>query len=210
MWGRLSGGRRSDRPSAVALTADVWERAGQVATATPPMMAEVEALALRIYGLHGLPTLPGHYRRGPDADAWVFLGEQVDPNLRWAMVLEMPPEAGWRYATLEDIGRFPGASAELRAASGLLATCRHLKARLAGREPGHAGDDLDTAIRLGADWRALNEALTQRSKSRLKLTPPSDAKPDPADAGGSALPPPAGETAPLPVRKKRVRQAKTR
>ncbi|MBX9616326.1 MAG: hypothetical protein K2X25_12080 [Caulobacteraceae bacterium] len=207
MWRSLSGRRRQNRTSDVAIAADVWERAGQAATATLPVMAEVEALALRIYGAHDLPTRPGHYRRGPDAGTWVYLGEQVDPDLRWAMVLEMPPEAGWRYATLEDIGRFPGAPADLRAASELLATCRHLKSRLAGREPGHPGDDLETAIRLGASWRGLTDALAQRSKSRLKLTPPSDPGPD-RTATDAALPAPSDPVAPRPTRPKRVRRKK--
>lgn len=208
MWRRMVSGRcpREGR-SAVATAADVWERAGQVATATLPMMAEVEALALRIYGEHDLPTRPGHYRRGPDTGAWVFLGDHVDPELRWAMVLEMPPEAGWRYATLEDIGRFPGAPDDLRAASDLLATCRHLKSRLAGREPGNPGDDLETAIRLGASWRGLTDILAQRGKSRLKLTPPSDSGPD-RSAAGAVLSAPSDPVAPPTTRPKRVRRKK--
>lgn len=189
----------------MATAADVWERAGQAATATLPVMAEVEALALTIYRAHGLPTRSGHYRRGPDAANWVYLGEQVDPDLRWAMVLEMPPEAGWRYATLEDIGRFPGAPSDLRAASNLLATCRHLKSRLAGREAGHPGDDLETAIRLGSDWRALTDALAQRGKSRLKLTPPSDSTPD-GSGRGAVLPAPPDPTASQAVKPKRARR----
>ncbi len=128
MWRNPLSGRRRPDPSRsdVALTADVWERAGQVATATLPVLAEVEAFALTIYGAHGLPTRQGHYRRGPSEGAWLFLGETLAAEQRWAMVLNMPPEEGWRYATLEDIGCFNGASAELRAASALLATCRHL------------------------------------------------------------------------------------
>lgn len=200
----LSGRRRFQARSEVAVAADVWEKAGQAASATLPVMAEVEALALRIYGAHGLPTQPGHYRRGPNADAWLFLGEHVDADLRWAMVLDMPPEQGWRYATLEDIGRFKGASPELRAASNLLATCRHLKSRLAGREAGNPGDDIETAIRLGADWRTLTEALALRGKTRLKLTTPSDVAPDlfPDDP---ALPSPAA----TPRKPKRTRRKKT-
>lgn len=205
MWrGQRSRRGTSEARSEVATTADVWERAGQAATATLPLMAEVEALALRIYGAHGLPTQAGHYRRGPHAEAWLFLGEHLDAELRWAMVLDMPPEAGWRYATLEDIGRYPGAPAELRAASNLLATCRHLKARLNGREAGHPGDDIETAIRLGADWRALQDALALRGKSRLKLTTPTDTMPqgdaDPA-AKRSALPAPKKPRAKTPSTK---------
>jgi hypothetical protein len=209
MWRRLLSGRRRFRGrSEVAVAADVWERAGQAASATLPVMAEVEALALKIYGAHGLPTQPGHYRRGPGAEAWLYLGEHVDADLRWAMVLDMPPEAGWRYATLEGIGRFKGAPADLRAASNLLATCRHLKARLNQREPGNAGDDIETAIRLGADWRALTEALALRGKSRLKLTKPADAAPE-LSSDDAALPAPAAASADAPpVRPKRTRRKK--
>ncbi len=207
MWRRLLSGRRRHEAtrSAVATAADVWERAGKTATATLPVMAEVEALALNIYRAHGLPTQPGHYRRGPTSDNWLYLGEQVDTNMRWAMVLDMPPEQGWRYATLEDIGRFDGAPADLRAASNLLATCRHLKSRLHGREAGNTGDDIETAIRLGADWRALTDAIALRGKSRLKLTTPADEGPDlfPDD---KALPEP--KTGKAEVKPKRVRRKK--
>jgi len=177
MWRDLLSGRRRYRGgrSEVAIAADVWERAGKAASATLPVMAKVEKLAFKVYGEYGLPTEPGHYRRAPTGEAWVYLGEHLDAETRWAMILEMPPEAGWRYATLEDIGRYPGAPAELKAASNLLATCRHLKARLANREPGNPGDDIETAIRLGVDWRELQDLLSWRESPKLKLTTPSDA-----------------------------------
>lgn len=174
-WLLGNRGRKPPRQTAIARTADMWERAGRVSAATLPIMAKVEKLALQVYGDHGLPTQPGHYRRGPDSDGWVFLGEQVDAELRWAMILHNPPEAGWRYATLEDLGRIPGAPTELQAASNLLATCRHLKSRLLGREPGEPGDDIETAIRLGVDWRELQDLISRGATSRLKLTTPSDA-----------------------------------
>ncbi|MGV3579557.1 hypothetical protein [Brevundimonas sp.] len=181
-WRDVLGGRRGRRDSettAIARAADLWERAGKASTATLPIMAKVEKLALQVYAHHGLPTQPGHYRRGPSADAWIYLGEHVDAEMRWSMVLSSPPEEGWRYATLEDIGRYPGAPAELQAASNLLATCRHLKGRLQGREPGEPGDDIETAIRLGVDWRELQDLISWSETSRLKLTTPSDALPSP-------------------------------
>lgn len=177
------------------MAADTWERAGPSAAATLPVMAKVEKLAFKVYGEYGLPTEPGHYRRAPGADGWVYLGEHLDAGTRWAMILEMPPEAGWRYATLEDLGRYPGAPTELRAASNLLATCRHLKSRLAGREPGNAGEDIEIAIRLGVDWRELQDLLAWRETPRLKLTQPSDALPRPAadgtEAAAASVPPKA-------------------
>lgn len=174
---RGSQGRRTGE---VVRSVDLWERAGHASVATLPIMAKVEKLALQVYGAHHLPVEPGHYRRGPSEEGWIFLGEHVDAEMRWAMVLQHPPEDGWRYATLEDIGRFPGAPAEILAASNLLATCRHLKSRLLGREPGNPGDDIETAIRLGVDWRELQDLIRWRGESaKLRLMTPSDALPQP-------------------------------
>lgn len=183
-WLLGNRGRQDRRTTEMVRTVDMWERAGKSSIAILPIMAKVEKLALQVYGDHHLPTEPGHYRRGPKGDGWVYLGEHVDAEIRWAMVLQHPPEEGWRYATLEDIGRFPGASTELLAAANLLSTCRHLKSRLLGREPGNAGDDIDTAIRLGVDWRELQDLVNWGEKSKLRLTRPSDAlsAPDPEPA----------------------------
>ena len=176
----LLGNRgRGSRKTALAIASDVWERAGKRAPATLPAIVEVESSALEVYAAHGLPTLHGHYQRAPGAPEWTWLAEEVPAELRWAMVLERPPEHGWRYATLEDIGRFPGASGELLAAANLLSECRHLKDRLTGREPGEPGDDIQTAIRLGFEWHALRDAMAWKEKARLKLTTPSDALPAP-------------------------------
>ena len=172
----LLGNRgRGDLKTALVAAADLWERAGRRSPAALPAIAEVEASALQVYADHGLPTQHGHYQRAPGAPEWIWLAEELPAELRWAMVLERPPEHGWRYATLEDIGRFPGASSELLAAANLLAECRHLKDRLTGREPGEPGDDIQTAIRLGFEWHALKDAMAWKEKARLKLTTPSDA-----------------------------------
>ena len=188
----LLGNRgRGDRKTGLVVAGDLWERAGRRAPATLPAIAEVEASALQVYADHGLPTQHGHYQRAPGAPEWTWLAEELPAELRWAMVLERPPEQGWRYATLEDIGRFPGASGELLAAANLLAECRHLKDRLTGREPGEPGDDIQTAIRLGFEWHALKDAMAWKEKARLKLTTPSDALPAPlpeAEPTASAVP----------------------
>lgn len=180
-WRGLLTGRRGDPEigTAVARAADVWEKAGRRASASLPTMAEVEASALKVYAEHGLPTQPGHYRRGPGSDGWDYLGQSVDIERRWDMVLERPSEDGWRFATLEDIGRFEGASAELRAASGLLAACRYLKDRMHGRAAGDPGDDIERAIRLGVDWQRLKDAQAWKETSRLKLTTLEPALPEP-------------------------------
>ena len=207
MWRDLLSGRRRSGGgrSEVAVAADLWERAGQASMATLPVMAKVEKLALKVYGECGLPTEPGHYRRGPQADGWIYLGQHLDAETRWAMILEMPPEAGWRYATLEDLGRYPGAPTELKAASNLLATCRHLKARLAGGEPGNPGDDLETAIRLGVDWRELQDLLSWRESTKLRLTPPADALP----LAEPQQEPPAAEKAAKPKATRKPRKPRT-
>lgn len=193
----LLGNRgRGRRNTALTVAAgDMWERAGRRAPPTLPAIVEVESSAIEVYAAHGLPTRHGHYQRAPGAPGWTWLAEELPAELRWAMVLERPPEHGWRYATLEDIGRFPGASDELLAAANLLAECRHLKDRLTGREPGEPGDDIQTAIRLGFEWHALKDAMAWKEKARLKLTTPTDALPGPdADPGPESAP--ASETGP--------------
>lgn len=89
-------------------------------------LAALEAAALATYAAHGLPTAPGHYRKGPRAKAWTFLGADIDPEARWAMVLERPPEAGWRHGTLEAIGA-QDRNAAIQAASRALLACRALR-----------------------------------------------------------------------------------
>ncbi|WP_428150805.1 hypothetical protein [Brevundimonas sp.] len=196
----LLGNRgRGKRNTALAVVAgDMWERAGRRAPPTLPAIAEIESTALEVYAAHGLPTQHGHYQRAPGALEWTWLAEELPADIRWAMVLERPPEHGWRYATLEDIGRFPGASAELLAAANLLSECRHLKDRLSGREPGEPGEDIQTAIRLGFEWHALKDAMAWKEKARLKLTTPSDALPAP-EPQPEPEPEPAADPTPTPA-----------
>lgn len=205
-WLLGNRGLNSQRTTEMVRAVDMWERAGKSSVAILPIMTKVEKLALQVYGDHHLPTEPGHYRRGPGADGWVYLGEHIDAEMRWAMVLHHPPEDGWRYATLEDIGRFPGAPAELLAAANLLSTCRHLKSRLLGKEPGNAGDDIDTAIRLGVDWRELQDLVTWGETSKLRLTKPSDvlAAPEPEPEPAPKPRAPAKPRKPRAPRKKKT------
>lgn len=204
-WRNLLTSRRGvpDAGTTVARVADVWEKAGRGASASPPTMAEVEASALKVYADHGLPTKPGHYRRGPVSEGWDFLGEDVDIARRWDMVLERPTESGWKFATLEDLGRHDGASPELRAASGLLAACRHLKDRMTGRAVGEPGDDIERAIRLGVSWQRLKDAQAWKETSRLKLTKPDEASPETAIATlPAAKPKPAAKPRAKPKTRK--------
>lgn len=187
----------------MARVADVWEKAGRRASASLPTMAEVEASAIKVYAEHGLPTRPGHYRRGPFSETWDFLGEDVDIARRWDMVLERPTETGWKFATLEDLGRHDGASSELRTASALLAACRYLKDRMTGRAVGDPGDDIERAIRLGVDWQRLKDAQAWKETSRLKLTRPEDETPAPS----TSLPTVTAKAAPKPRTPRKSRKA---
>jgi hypothetical protein len=192
-WLLGNRGRRS-RKTTIAIASDVWERASRRKPVTLPAIVDVETTALEVYAAHGLPTQHGHYQRAPGAAEWTWLAEELPAELRWAMVLERPLEHGWRYATLEDIGRFPDAAAELLAAANLLSGCRHLKDRATGREPGEPGDDIQTSIRLGFEWHALRGAMAWKEKARLKLTTPSDALAAPkgeSEPSGEAEAPPS-------------------
>ena len=112
-------------------------------------LAAIEAAALRVYAAHGLPTTPGHYRRGPRAKTWTFLGPDLTPAQRFALVLERPPEKGWRYGTLDRLGADEPAT-DLAQAARHLSLCRTLRER-------RAAGEIDDAILLAA----------------LDLTPPS-------------------------------------
>lgn len=217
-WLMGDRGRRPRSTGGALVIADVWEKAGQRSAPILPAIAEIEDTALQVYAAHGLPVRHGHYQRGPGALEWTWLAEDLPADIRFAMILERPPEHGWRYATLEDLGRYPGASGELRAAAGLLGDCRHLKDRLSGREPGDRGGDIQTAIRLGAQWHALKDAMAWKEKARLKLTTPSDAlapprtrppeeRPPELDFGVDPTPPPAPPPPQVRARKPRKPRA---
>jgi len=68
------------------------------------MLSSFENRGLEVFGRHGLPTTPGAYRCSPSGE-WEFLAASMGPQDRWNLVLEKPPEAGWRYAKLADVGR---------------------------------------------------------------------------------------------------------
>ena len=143
--------------------------------ATTALLAEVERTALSVYEAHGLPVRPGHYMRSPRGRRWTFVAERMTPEERWALALSKRASAGWRFATLEDLGR-DDAVAEIRGAAGLLAACRSLKHRM--KEPSAATfrEDVGAAVRLGADWRALRESLDWRGSGPLKLALPERAR----------------------------------
>jgi hypothetical protein len=130
-------------------------------------LAEIEAGALEIYAHAGLPTAPGHYRKPPGADAWTFIAATLPPEARFALTLEHPPEMGWRFARLQDLGARSGRP-DLQAASRLLNDIADLRTARRGLL---TEDHLLVAMELGGAWRALRDAKAVKA-TRLTLTPP--------------------------------------
>lgn len=134
------------------------------------LLQAIEADALAVYREHGLPVRAGHYRRGPKSGRWTFVGARLDPEARWALALDKPPERGWRYARLEDLGLVDGRRGAAEAAR-LLAGCAALRNR--GRDGTRPAEDLALAIRLGEEWRALRDTRALTVSARLALTAPA-------------------------------------
>ena len=100
-------------------------------------IAAVEARALRAYAKAGLPVRPGHYRKGPRARSWTFLGAEITPAERWDLALERPEGKGWRFGTLATLGRYHPTAAVATASRHLIA-CADLRNRLASGAVGGA------------------------------------------------------------------------
>lgn len=135
-------------------------------------LAEIEAGALEIYAQAGLPTQPGHYRRDPYTADWIFIARQIEPSERFALALRYPPEQGWRFARLEDLGARSDRD-DVQAAARLMADVATLRA---SRRGVLTHDHLLTAMELGAAWRALRDTQAFRT-SRLTLSVPEPARP---------------------------------
>lgn len=103
-------------------------------------IAAIEARALKAYAKAGLPVRPGHYRKGPRARAWTFLGAEVTPAERWAFALERPAGKGWRFGDLASLGR-DHPTAPVAAASRRLIACADLRSRLIAGTVGSAEAD---------------------------------------------------------------------
>lgn len=173
----LSGLFSRKSPAAPAEdTVDPFERPTRLEPEEPDALslalAEIEAGALEIYAQAGLPTQPGHYRRDPDTGDWVFIARQIEPPERFALALRYPPEQGWRFARLEDLGARSDRE-DVQAAARLMADVATLRA---SRRGVLTQDHLLTAMELGAAWRALRDAQAFRT-SRLTLSVPEPAPP---------------------------------
>lgn len=158
---------RSPRRQAVEETRAA--AADSLATTTADLRAlldEVSAAALTVYALHGLPCAPGHYRQPPGTADWEHLGDALSAEEKWALLDRGPAGQGWRYASLEQIGA-RAVVADVRYASGLLSACQGLRQRLKDGTP-LSPQDLADAVRLGATWRRLTDAVQTRSDLRFQ------------------------------------------
>lgn len=134
------------------------------------LLDEVDAAALDVYALHGLPSAPGHYRQARDGGAWVHLGGALSPGEKWELLNQHPVNQGWRYASLELLGS-RSTIPDVRYASALLSACQGLRLRL-DTHMAPSPQDLADAIRLGAAWRRLTESV--QSRSDLTFTAPDE------------------------------------
>lgn len=173
--------RRRPAAAPVGDAVDPFERPDDATPAEPDPLSlaldEIETGALAVYVGAGLPTQAGHYRRGPDSDDWTFMAAELTPQERFDLALKHPPEQGWRFARLQDLGA-RAAREDLRAASRLLHDVASVRAAL--RE-GVTRDHLLTAMELGAAWRALRDAQEGRSERPAEIeaeipTPPAAAR----------------------------------
>lgn len=168
---KVSDRRRASPPT---VADDPFRRPDNAESAPPDALSaaldEIEAGALALYAAAGLPTRPGHYRRGPRASTWVFLAAHLTPTERFELTLKHPPEKGWRFARLQDLGARSDRE-DLRAASRLLGDVAEIRTVRGPLTREH----LLTAMELGGAWRALRDARTVRV-SRLTLTAPSKAR----------------------------------
>jgi hypothetical protein len=181
-WSRLRAflAQAGGAPAALLETAEhPFDSPGVSESSTEPsalgiLLDQIEATALSIYAAHGLPDRQGHYARHPRTRAWTFIAEHLTPPERFALLEANPPEDGWRFGRLQDIGQ-QSEDALLSAAGALLEGVAAMRSCRAGST---TEDDLHAAIRLGEAWRAVREGQTPAS-SRLVLTAPED---DVADA----------------------------
>lgn len=170
MFGRLGrrraeslGERSNERPEAAASTDDLLT-----------LLRAIEAAAGEVYGRHGLPQRPGHYRRPADSDAWEPLGDALSPAEKWTLIDTAPEGGRWRYAAYEALGARSDVPA-VRQASALLAACQGLRQRLAERSL-ISPQDLADSIRLGEAWRRLAEDAghSEPAATPLHFLPPDE------------------------------------
>lgn len=102
------------------------------------MLDAIERGAIEVFERHGLPSRPGLYRSETASGEWRLMEEAVSAEARWLKILEHPPEAGFKYLSLADVGRTSApAIAEVQTAAATLDRCydlRHLLSDTNGEE----------------------------------------------------------------------------
>lgn len=157
------------------------------------LLGEIQAGALAVYDRHGLPTRLGHYVCDPADGEWRFIAERLSPARRFELMLEHPPEQGWRFARLEDLGARHRDHPEVEVASELLNAVSRLRLNRASA----SADDLAEAIRLGQAWRALTAPRPEPETSA--------AEPDAAPGASEPTRPPLALRPPDKPKRRRKR-----
>lgn len=137
------------------------------------LLETIETAATGVYGRHGLPRIPGHYRRPADGGAWRLLGQAMTPAEKWTLIDAADGER-WRYANYEALGADSDIPA-VRQASALLAACQGLRQRLSDHVV-ISPQDLADSIRLGEAWRRLAESGRDQL-APLHFLPPGQDEP---------------------------------
>lgn len=172
MFGRF--GRRRFEPSAEVSTSERPD-ADLSTNDLISLLQTIEAAAAQVYGRHGLPQKPGHYRRPIDGGAWQLLGNALTPAEKWTLVGAGADGESWRYTTYEALGAHSDIAA-VRQASALLAACQGLRQRLADSAV-ISPQDLADSIRLGEAWRRLTEDASYNHLASLHFLPPDEGAP---------------------------------
>ncbi|WP_409019877.1 hypothetical protein [Brevundimonas vesicularis] len=141
------------------------------------LLAAIEALTVHLYAAHGLPHVPGHYRRADDEGEWELVSQTLTPAEKFDLVLQKPGQARWRYAAFDSLGARHEVP-EVRKASALMAACRGIRHRIETGAPLTA-QTLADAMRMGASYqnlvRSLPDGDTLPDLQRIGLRSPDPA-----------------------------------
>ena len=151
----LKGSRGNREPDTTNVNLAHFERQNcDLAPAGPAILLldQIEERAISVYAEHGLPQRQGLYMKSQRAKHWKFLAATLSPEERWDLMLTHPLKDGWRFASLEELGRqHPGASPRLIQAADILASCKHFRPRLK-HALADANEDFERAVYLGRNW----------------------------------------------------------
>ena len=167
----IRGGRPPDAEVPLA-DIDPWTVAGPGETPIGSLLAEIDQDALTVYAEHGLPTRRGHYARAPGDREWQFVAERMEVQDRWALIEDYPPEQGWKFATLPDLGLHAREPEALKIAGRLLSGTMALRRSIRGGDGMGPGEALDAAVRLGAEWQGLRMETAWREAEPVTVAKP--------------------------------------